>query len=79
MNVFYKFNVLYIFYIFSNLCFYGLLLNTLCFPIVLVGSFIFSAFILFLLECELLAFLFIIIYVGAIAVLFFVCYYDARV
>jgi NADH:ubiquinone oxidoreductase subunit 6 (subunit J) len=45
----------------------------------LVGSFIFSAFILFLLECELLAFLFIIIYVGAIAVLFFVCYYDARV
>jgi NADH-quinone oxidoreductase subunit J len=36
----------------------------------LVGSFLFSAFILFLLECELLAFLFIIIYVGAIAVLF---------
>jgi NADH-quinone oxidoreductase subunit J len=36
----------------------------------LVASFIFSALLLFLLECELLAFLFIIIYVGAIAVLF---------
>jgi NADH:ubiquinone oxidoreductase subunit 6 (subunit J) len=77
MNVFYKFNVLYIFYIFSNLCFYGRCCSTRVFPIVLVGSFIFSAF-MFLLECELLAFLFIIIYVGAIAVLFFV-YYDARV
>jgi NADH-quinone oxidoreductase subunit J len=36
----------------------------------LVGSFIFSAFLLLLLECELLALLFIIVYVGAIAVLF---------
>jgi NADH-quinone oxidoreductase subunit J len=36
----------------------------------LVASFIFSAFILFLFECEFLAFLFIVIYVGAIAVLF---------
>jgi NADH-quinone oxidoreductase subunit J len=36
----------------------------------LVSSFIFSSFILFLLECELLALLFIIVYVGAIAVLF---------
>ena len=36
----------------------------------LVGSFIFSAFLLFLLECEFLALLFIVVYVGAIAVLF---------
>lgn len=36
----------------------------------LVSSFIFSAFLLFLLECEFLALLFIIIYVGAIAILF---------
>ena len=36
----------------------------------LVMSFIFTAFLLFLLECEFLAFLFIIVYVGAIAVLF---------
>lgn len=36
----------------------------------LVGSFIFSAFMLFMLECEFLAFLFIIIYVGAVAILF---------
>ncbi len=36
----------------------------------LVSSFIISSFILFLLECELLALLFIIIYVGAIAILF---------
>jgi NADH-quinone oxidoreductase subunit J len=36
----------------------------------LVSSFIFASFILFFLECELLALLFIIVYVGAIAVLF---------
>lgn len=36
----------------------------------LVASFIFSAFLLFLLECELLALLFIVVYVGAIAILF---------
>lgn len=36
----------------------------------LVGCFIFSSFLLFLLECEFLALLFILIYVGAIAVLF---------
>lgn len=36
----------------------------------LVSCFIFSAFLLFLLECEFLALLFIIIYVGAIAILF---------
>ena len=36
----------------------------------LVSSFVFASFILFLLECELLALLFIIVYVGAIAVLF---------
>ena len=36
----------------------------------LVGCFIFSSFLLFLMECEFLAFLFIIIYVGAIAILF---------
>lgn len=36
----------------------------------LVSSFVVSSFLLFLLECELLALLFIIVYVGAIAVLF---------
>ncbi len=36
----------------------------------LVSCFIFSSFLLFLLECEFLALLFIVIYVGAIAVLF---------
>jgi NADH-quinone oxidoreductase subunit J len=36
----------------------------------LVSSFISSAFLLFLLECEFLALLFIVIYVGAIAILF---------
>lgn len=36
----------------------------------LIASFIFSAFLLFLFECEFLALLFIVLYVGAIAVLF---------
>lgn len=36
----------------------------------LVSSFLFSSFLLLLLECEFLALLFIVIYVGAIAVLF---------
>ena len=36
----------------------------------LVASFIFSAFMLFMLECEFLGFLFIIVYVGAVAILF---------
>jgi NADH-quinone oxidoreductase subunit J len=36
----------------------------------LVTSFLLASFILFLIECEFLAFLFIIIYVGAIAILF---------
>jgi NADH-quinone oxidoreductase subunit J len=36
----------------------------------LVSSFIFASFILFLLECEFLALLFIVVYVGAIAILF---------
>lgn len=36
----------------------------------LVSCFIFSSFLLFLLECEFLAFLFIVVYVGAIAILF---------
>jgi NADH-quinone oxidoreductase subunit J len=36
----------------------------------LVGSFIFASFMLFLLECEFLALLFIVVYVGAIAILF---------
>ena len=38
--------------------------------IFLVMCFIFSAFLLFLLECELLALLFIVVYIGAIAILF---------
>jgi NADH-quinone oxidoreductase subunit J len=36
----------------------------------LVSSFLFASFILFLLECEFLALLFIVVYVGAIAILF---------
>ena len=36
----------------------------------LVSSFVFSAFMLFMLECEFLALLFIVVYVGAIAILF---------
>ena len=36
----------------------------------LVSSFLFSSFLLFLLECEFLALLFVVIYVGAVAVLF---------
>ena len=36
----------------------------------LVSSFLFASFLLFLLECEFLALLFIIVYIGAIAVLF---------
>jgi NADH-quinone oxidoreductase subunit J len=36
----------------------------------LVSCFIFSSFLLFLLECEFIAFLFIVVYVGAIAILF---------
>lgn len=36
----------------------------------LVSSFIFSSFLLFLLECEFLALLFIVVYVGAIAIMF---------
>lgn len=36
----------------------------------LISSFIFAAFMLFMLECEFLAFLFIVVYVGAVAILF---------
>ena len=36
----------------------------------LISCFLFSAFLLFLIECEFLALLFIVIYVGAIAILF---------
>jgi len=36
----------------------------------LVSSFLFASFLLFLLECEFLALLFIVVYVGAIAILF---------
>jgi len=36
----------------------------------LVGCFLFSSFLLFLLECEFLGLLFLVVYVGAIAVLF---------
>ena len=36
----------------------------------LVSSFLFSSFLLFILECEFLALLFVVIYVGAVAVLF---------
>lgn len=48
--------------IISNHAVFSLLFLVLCF--------IFSSFLLFLLECEFLALIFIVIYVGAIAVLF---------
>lgn len=64
-----------LFYFFSLglICssFMVILINHPVFSLIfLVVSFIFSSFVLFMLECELLAILFIIIYVGAIAVLF---------
>ena len=42
----------------------------------LVLSFLVSAFLLFMLECEFLALIFIVVYVGAIAVLFLFAYYS---
>jgi NADH:ubiquinone oxidoreductase subunit 6 (subunit J) len=45
----------------------------------LVLSFLFaSAFLIFLLECEFLALIFIVVYVGAIASFIFICCYDVR-
>jgi NADH-quinone oxidoreductase subunit J len=64
-----------IFYLFSILLiFCALMVTVVKHPVFsllfLVASFIFSAFMLFMLECEFLAFLFIVVYVGAVAILF---------
>ncbi len=64
-----------IFYIFSSLLvFCAVMVVIIKQPVFsllfLVASFIFSAFMLFLLECEFLAFLFLFIYIGAVAILF---------
>jgi len=64
-----------LFYFFSNILLISSLLliivqNSIYSVLFLVLSFISSASLLFLLECEFIALIFIIIYVGAIAVLF---------
>jgi len=64
-----------IFYLFSILLvFCAFMVTVVKHPVFsllfLVASFIFSAFMLFMLECEFLAFLFIVVYVGAVAILF---------
>lgn len=64
-----------IFYLFSILlvvsAFMVVVVNHPVFSLLfLIASFLFAAFILFMLECELLALLFIVVYVGAIAILF---------
>jgi len=64
-----------LFYFFSNILLISSLLliivqNSIYSVLLLVLSFISSASLLFLLECEFIALIFIIIYVGAIAVLF---------
>lgn len=64
--LFYSFSILLVFcafmVVFSKHTVFSLLF--------LVSCFIFSSFLLFLLECELLALLFLVVYVGAIAILF---------
>lgn len=64
-----------IFYIFSTLlviCAFMVIISKhpIFSLLFLVSSFFFSSCLLFLLECEFLAFLFIIVYVGAIGILF---------
>jgi len=64
-----------IFYIFSSLLvifsFLVILINHPIFSLLfLIASFLSASFLLFLLECEFLALIFITVYVGAIAVLF---------
>jgi NADH-quinone oxidoreductase subunit J len=64
-----------LFYLFSILLiFCALMVTVVKHPVFsllfLVACFIFSAFMLFMLECEFLAFLFIVVYVGAVAILF---------
>lgn len=64
-----------LFYFFSSFLIYSVFMvvlsqNPVFSLLFLVSSFIFSSFLLFLLECEFLALLFIIVYVGAIAILF---------
>lgn len=64
-----------LFYFFSNILLFSSLMvivvqNSVYSVLFLVCSFISAASLLFILECEFLALLFVIIYVGAIAVLF---------
>ena len=62
----------YVFSILLILCSFAVILakHPVFSLLFLIASFIFSAFMLFMLECEFLAFLFIIVYVGAVAILF---------
>jgi hypothetical protein len=73
----------FILYFLSTLLVFSSLLvicvsNTVYSVLFLILSFITSAGILFLLDCEFMALIFVVIYVGAIAILFFICSNDAR-
>ena len=66
----------FLFYFFSNVLLLSALMviivqNSIHSVLFLVLSFVTSASMLFLLECEFISLMFITIYVGAIAVLFF--------
>lgn len=68
-----KTNVLfYIFSLFLVICYIMVIIaqHPVFALLFLVGSFLFSSFLLFIVECEFLALIFLVIYVGAIAVLF---------
>lgn len=64
-----------LFYLFSSLLIFCAVMviivrQTVFSLLFLIACFILSAFMLFLLECEFLAFLFLFIYIGAVAILF---------
>nr|WAK84994.1 NADH dehydrogenase subunit 6 [Amicula sp. isolate GU52X-4 cfCalB7] len=68
-----KTNVLfYLFSLFLVICYFMVIIaqHPVFSLLFLVSSFLFSSFLLFIVECEFLALIFIVIYVGAIAVLF---------
>ena len=68
-----KINILfYIFSLFLIICYSMVIIaqHPVFALFFLVGSFIFSSFLLFFVECEFLALIFLVIYIGAIAVLF---------
>lgn len=65
-NIFLFFSIILLISSFSVIIFKNSIYSVIC----LISSFISSSVILILLECEFFAFLFLIVYVGAIAVLF---------